>query len=1050
MSTFLSQAFQSTTAATQASVISAPNSTQDPLPDGSGGISFEGAWVSGANYSVIQCALVSDTACILEIVQSFEPATGFGNVNPFVFTYTGAMLDTLKTVFYPITCPFVKVYVTNLGTGNTVFLLSTKFTSSGSVSVSNFPAVQEVSGSVTISGIEIPPLNETTDSIEVFGSDGTNNYALPLTAGGTQVKTAITQSLPAGTNSIGTISTVSAYDNTTPFKLQSVRIPINATQEHADHLLVITNAVQEVSNGLGSSVVSYGFDGDNYRPIQQTLGGDQVKVAVDTALPEGTNSIGTISTVSVDDTPGKLQSIGLSLPQTNESASHLLVTTNARQDTTGDAGSSVVSYGFDGSNYIPLPLGTIVTFNVSQLSPLSGQVKVINAGNADWASFSTLFKTLSSARNMMNDMRITNPTTITAAQIAYGWDLTIWGLGNEEGYTGMTENIGTTPFPDTLPTEYSFSMTFNNYVGTYIPNAGFPGFGAFPEDTFDFDVILNPDPETPNSVVPYAVVNSFGEGMWCSLPSSGQPDESAGVWVIPGTFFNGLSPENDLTFNIFISDENKASSFDPIGVGITDPVVLGYFDIEGQTLVATSNGPIGTSSLVASTTLPYSASYMNVNVINPSEPPIIPPISGINIETGDQESLQTVTLTSDITGQPQVYLQTVTNATSPLSDELCSSVVSYGYDGLQYKPIPLTGDNNVQVKVSVETPLPTGFNSIGSVVLAEGTNSIGSVALAEGTNSIGSVGITAKSFSTDTQIPLSSYPNSFQEVNINQLVTWQTAVNTSGLTNTENSSVVTYGFDQAGNNYYPIPLTSGGYQVKVAVDTALPTGYNSIGTISTVSAYDYTTPLNLQSVSKSIPQTNNPASHLLVITNAVQDTIGGEGSSVVSYGFDGTNFRPISQTLGGNQVKVAVDTALPAGTNSIGSVSLNAALPAGTNTIGSVGLTSSFDTQTYSLSFLFAPISSSLFYDMGDNSLVDILFNALGPTLVTGPIRLDYSADATNWYPNNTTLYTISSVDPYLTIIGLKTGSRYIRVSTSDTSTFRATTLRVVFSSKRS
>jgi hypothetical protein len=96
-----------------------------------------------------------------------------------------------------------------------------------------------------------------------------------------------------------------------------------------------------------------------------------------------------------------------------------------------------VSYGFDGSNYIPLPLGTIVTFNVSQLTPLSGQVKVINAGNADWASFSTLAQSLSSARNMMNDMRITNPITITAAQIAYGWDLTIWGLGNEEGYAGI-------------------------------------------------------------------------------------------------------------------------------------------------------------------------------------------------------------------------------------------------------------------------------------------------------------------------------------------------------------------------------------------------------------------------------------------------------------------------------------------------------------------------------------------------------------------------------------------------------------------------------------
>ena len=212
MSTFLSQAFQSTSAATQASVISAPNSSQDPLPDATGGISFEGAWVSGANYSVLQCALVSDTACILEIVQSFEPTNGVGNVNPFIFTYTDGMLDTLQTVFYPITCPFVKVYVTNLGTGNTVFLLSTKFTSSGSVSISNFPVVQQVAGSVTVSGsIVIPHLNETTDSVAVFGSDGTNNYPIPLTTGGQEIAMSITEPLPAGTNILGSVHLTGIY-----------------------------------------------------------------------------------------------------------------------------------------------------------------------------------------------------------------------------------------------------------------------------------------------------------------------------------------------------------------------------------------------------------------------------------------------------------------------------------------------------------------------------------------------------------------------------------------------------------------------------------------------------------------------------------------------------------------------------------------------------------------------------------------------------------------------------------------------------------------------
>ena len=125
---FLSQSFQSTTAATQASLISVQNSTTVPLPFSAGGIDFEGAWVSGENYSNYQGGILSDTECIVKVVQSFFPETGYGNCDPFIFTYTAGMLDTLQTFFTTITCPFVKIYVTNLQAGNTVFLLSSKLT----------------------------------------------------------------------------------------------------------------------------------------------------------------------------------------------------------------------------------------------------------------------------------------------------------------------------------------------------------------------------------------------------------------------------------------------------------------------------------------------------------------------------------------------------------------------------------------------------------------------------------------------------------------------------------------------------------------------------------------------------------------------------------------------------------------------------------------------------------------------------------------------------------------------------------------------------------
>jgi len=85
---------------------------------------------------------------------------------------------------------------------------------------------------------------------------------------------------------------------------------------------------------------------------------------------------------------------------------------------------------------------------------------------------------------------------------------------------------------------------------------------------------------------------------------------------------------------------------------------------------------------------------------------------------------------------------------------------------------------------------------------------------------------------------------------------------------------------------------------------------------------------------------------------------------------------------------------------------------------------------------------------MGQNSLVDILLLASG-VILAGAIRLDYSIDGINWFPNNSTTYTITSTDPHQTIIGLKTGSRFIRVSSGLASAFRATNLQMVFSSKR-
>lgn len=91
---------------------------------------------------------------------------------------------------------------------------------------------------------------------------------------------------------------------------------------------------------------------------------------------------------------------------------------------------------------------------------------------------------------------------------------------------------------------------------------------------------------------------------------------------------------------------------------------------------------------------------------------------------------------------------------------------------------------------------------------------------------------------------------------------------------------------------------------------------------------------------------------------------------------------------------------------------------------------------------------ASTAFEIGENSLVDVLILATG-TIIAGSVRLDYSADGATWFPDNTTTYSLTTADPHYVIKGIKTASRYIRVSTSSTSVFRATNLQMTFSSKR-
>ena len=116
---------------------------------------------------------------------------------------------------------------------------------------------------------------------------------------------------------------------------------------------------------------------------------------------------------------------------------------------------------------------------------------------------------------------------------------------------------------------------------------------------------------------------------------------------------------------------------------------------------------------------------------------------------------------------------------------------------------------------------------------------------------------------------------------------------------------------------------------------------------------------------------------------------------------------------------------------------------------GVVSLTSSLNSVTYNSGAIVSSGYTSPSFDLNENSLFDCLLLATG-VIVAGNLRLDYSSDNVNWIPNNSASATISTVDPHFVYLGIKSGSRYVRVSSSATSTFTTTiNLQIVFSSKR-
>tara|TARA_R110002126_G_scaffold226277_4_gene370967 strand:- start:3822 stop:4994 length:1173 start_codon:yes stop_codon:yes gene_type:complete len=263
----------------------------------------------------------------------------------------------------------------------------------------------------------------------------------------------------------------------------------------------------------------------------------------------------------------------------------------------------------------------------------------------------------------------------------------------------------------------------------------------------------------------------------------------------------------------------------------------------------------------------------------------------------------------------------------------------------------------------------------------------------------------------------------------------------------------------------PIPV-SGSVDVNNLITETLATRgvyYLIVGNWYRVATIGITTGAEWNAIGAIIDGESIPVIGRLFQCLAIGTNVAGQGTcydveyntnSIVSGSVSVSNF-PAVQTVDGT-VKIT-DTfggtiATTAGNLMIGIGNIYTANPLHTIVdSGTISLSNSLNTATYNSGAIVAGGYTSPSFDLNENSLFDCLLFATG-VIVAGNLRLDYSVDNINWMPNNTTsaLATINSTDPHFVYLGIKSGSRYVRISTSVGSTFTTNTnLQIIFSSKR-
>jgi hypothetical protein len=840
---FLSQAFQATTAENQSSIISFANSSTEPLSFTTpGALNFEGAWVSGANYSSIQVSILSNTHCFLYVEQSFFP-DGRDPIQTFNYFYDSTGYE-LVTRFAYITCPFVRVVVANESAGNTLFFLSTKLTASASstVNISNFPATQTVSGSVlslgtlpngtTQSSIKLntngalittsTATGASAASVTAWGQDALGaSYPLPLTTGGAEIAMSITDPLPTGTNTIGAVKLEGTFDrgiigietlNPTVYSFTGGEVGQNpvalvttmdARQGGAstticglseeDREFEFISCIKTGDNGIGPINALHTYV-DNL-PAVQDISGTVTVASITEPLPTGANTIGSVKLVGTNDRGVDVLTLNPTVysftgGEVGQNAVALVTTTDAKA---GGASTAICALDVTGTGEAEfLSCSQIQLTDIHSVNSLHTYVdnvpvvQVVAGRETPYIGFAT-------------------PETNIPQVYADG----IPGINVTGGWLYSSTQVGVAPFTGS-----------SNKINWYLYNS------ATPDTDFSVSQLSNV----------YAVINQKSTlGTQAQLPFFTiytRPDSGVNNG---GTFF-----KNRLTFGgqSFAGTMGQMLLFtgdDPVDI---HPEITGvsrlrlqYNTVASTTTFQAAQGesiylatlqtdsdpkPNGTRNFVfsefsmiwsqAPVVIPISQSQVQVfdKALNASAATLVTDLSGITITANKLQVGGTVAVSNFPATQPVSGSVSVSNL--PATQAVSGSVSITNLPATQ----PISGTVAISnfpeggSNVTIVSPLPTGTNAIGSVTVSNfppGGSEV-SVSNFPATQPV------SGTFWQTTQpvsgtVAISNFPAGGSNV---------TVVSALPAGSNNIGSVNCNGFDNINSQYTPIPIVSEDYE----------------------------------------------------------------------------------------------------------------------------------------------------------------------------------------------------------------------------------------------